>query len=112
MARPHVDSTIPFAASESRGAARARAAYVRVALVWFAGRGYADVTHGSRSREPFLDPAVPPRSSSEPQQPAPESPPATSGPRPPDAPSLRPIGALPTRAAPASRWLARGRRGR
>src|SRR4051794_35421752 len=74
--------------------------------------GHSDITAGSRSREPLPDPAVPPRSSSEPHQPAPASPPATSGPRPPDAPASRPIAALPTRAAPASRWLARERRRR
>src|ERR1700754_3345439 len=59
-----------------------------------------------------LDLAVPPRSSSERRQPVPASPLATSGPLRPDAPSSRPLAALPTRAAPASRWLARGRRRR
>src|SRR6187431_3223387 len=78
----------------------------------FSRSGHPDITAGSRAREPLPDPAVPPRSSSEPQQLAPASPPATSGPRPPDAPSSRLNGVLPTRAAPASRWLARGRRRR
>ena len=54
----------------------------------------------------------PPRTSSAPPRPAPASPLATSGPRPPGAPSSRPLAALPTRGAPASRWLARSRRRR
>lgn len=66
-------------------------------------RGQADITPGNRSQEPFRDPATLPRSSSGPQQPAPVSPRATSGPHPQDAPSSRPIAALPTRAAQASR---------